>query len=105
MNRLQIAKNFAQEAGQRYPGISKVILYGSVARGQDNDESDIDLLILTKKDEKEVDKGINSLMADYILETSEVPVPFVYGEDEYSHKDSLFVREIAKDGKTLFARN
>jgi uncharacterized protein len=105
MNRLQIAKDFAQEAGRQYPQISKVILYGSVARGQDTKESDIDLIVLTKDDKRLVDKGINSLMADYIIETSEVPVPFVYSEDEYSHKDNPFTREIAKDGRILFSRN
>lgn len=105
MNRLQIAKDFAQEAGQKYPQISKVILYGSVARGQDNKESDIDLIVLTRSDKKNVDKGITGLMADYIIETSEVPVPFVYTEEEYTLKDSPFTREVAKDGRLLYARN
>jgi len=32
-----------------YPEIEKVILFGSVARGEDTEDSDVDLLIISSK--------------------------------------------------------
>lgn len=44
-NRMEIAKTFANKINSKY--IQQIILYGSVARGEDNEDSDIDILIIT----------------------------------------------------------
>lgn len=41
MNRKQIAKDFSRSIN--YPEIEEIILFGSVARGDDTDDSDIAL--------------------------------------------------------------
>ncbi|WP_084266283.1 nucleotidyltransferase domain-containing protein [Methanobrevibacter filiformis] len=46
-NRKQIAIDFPNPLN--HTEIEKIILFGSVARGEDNGELDIDILIITKK--------------------------------------------------------
>lgn len=46
MNRLEIAQEFAKAINSKY--ILKIILFGSVARCEDGEESDIDILIVSK---------------------------------------------------------
>ena len=49
-NRLEIAKSFARDINCEY--IDTIILYGSVARGEDNEDSDIDILIISDYEDK-----------------------------------------------------
>ena len=44
-NRVEIAREFANAIKSDY--IIKIILFGSVARGDDREESDIDVLIVS----------------------------------------------------------
>ena len=44
-NRIQIARDFANSINSKY--IKRIILFGSVARGEDNEDSDIDILIVS----------------------------------------------------------
>ena len=44
-NRIELAKKFAKTIKSDY--ISKIILFGSVAREEDTEESDIDILIIS----------------------------------------------------------
>ncbi len=87
MIRIGVAKKFAEDVGRKFPEVSSVILYGSVARGEDTEDSDIDLLVLTKKRAK-IDRELNDIVADCILETSELPMPFVYTERDYLERGS-----------------
>ncbi|MDR2623578.1 MAG: nucleotidyltransferase domain-containing protein [Methanobrevibacter sp.] len=50
MNRKEIAIDFAKSLN--FPEIEKMILYGSVARNEDNEDSDIDILIITTNKRK-----------------------------------------------------
>ena len=52
MNRKQIAIDFAKSLN--HPEIEKIVLFGSVARGEDSEESDIDILIITKKENDDI---------------------------------------------------
>ncbi|MBV1729496.1 MAG: nucleotidyltransferase domain-containing protein, partial [Methanobacterium sp.] len=51
MNRKNLAIKFANSLG--FPEIKKIILFGSVARGEDNKDSDIDILIVLLKKPKQ----------------------------------------------------
>ena len=62
-NRIEIAREFA-EAIKSYD-IIKIILFGSVARGDDTEDSDIDILIIRSKSDELTD-GINSIATDII---------------------------------------
>lgn len=71
-----------KELSQQYPTIQAVILFGSVARGQDRQESDIDLCFVLKKSnaqqeiqnqlltlEKKYDKDINVIFTNTTFES------------------------------------
>ena len=64
-DRYEIAREFANAI--RSEDIVKIILFGSVARGEDTEESDIDILIITTNSD-ELSDEINSAAVDIILE-------------------------------------
>ncbi|MDR1820022.1 MAG: nucleotidyltransferase domain-containing protein [Methanobrevibacter sp.] len=66
MNRKEIAIYFANSLN--FPEIEKIILYGSVARGEDNEESDIDILIVSK-DRKKTKSKIYDFVTDFLFAT------------------------------------
>jgi len=50
MDRKEIAKEFADRILSRFKdGIEKIILFGSVARGESGTNSDIDVLVVTRQ--------------------------------------------------------
>ncbi|MBE6488609.1 MAG: nucleotidyltransferase domain-containing protein [Methanosphaera stadtmanae] len=68
-NRLEIAKNFAKSIKSDY--IQKIIVYGSVARGDDKEDSDIDILIISDNYE-----AIEDMIADEVIN-------IIFEENEY----------------------
>jgi len=87
--------------------LEKVILYGSYARGDYDDESDIDVMVLVKCDDKkieELDKKHTSVMSDLCLDY-EIYIPvLVYNIsyfNEWKNYMPLF-RNIVKDGIEVY---
>ena len=72
-DRIEIAHEFANAINS--DEIIRMILFGSVARGDDNDESDIDILIVVHHDNKELESFIDNLVVDFILKKEEVISP------------------------------
>ena len=66
MNRVEIAHKFASAINS--DKIIRIILFGSVARGDDNEESDIDILIISNEWEK-IDSLITDEVFKVVLET------------------------------------
>lgn len=89
MNKLEIAREFARYL--KYPEIEKIILFGSVARGEETKDSDIDLLITCRGDRFEL---LHKVM-DQVLE-------FLSRYGEYISIKVLSVREMEKLGNTHF---
>ena len=71
MNRKQLAMDFAKSLN--HPEIEKIILFGSVARGEDTADSDIDILILTSKksDKEHIRRDVYGKVSDFLLSTGE----------------------------------
>lgn len=65
-NRIEIAHEFANAINS--DEIIRMILFGSVARGDDNEESDIDILIIIHHDNRELESLIDNVVVDFILE-------------------------------------
>lgn len=85
--------------------ISKVILFGSAARGDFSPESDIDLLIVTANGEKSLKDQISMACFDIIMETEVILSPLVMDEEMYEwHKKyrDPFYNQIQKDGIDLW---
>ena len=96
-NRFQIARDFASSIDS--DGISKIILFGSVARGDDNEDSDIDILIVLSKDDSDLKSKIRHVVVDFILETGEVISPHIMSEDHFNKtKDFTFLQNVLSEG-------
>ena len=65
-NRYEIAREFVEAISS--DNIVQTILFGSVARGDDTNESDIDILIIIRSDNRQVEDMIDKMVVDFILE-------------------------------------
>ena len=96
-NRIEIAHEFADAINS--DEIIKMVLFGSVARGDDGDESDIDILIVVHHDNRELESIIDNLVVDFILEKEEVISPHVMTEDHFNKtKDYSFLKTVMAEG-------
>jgi len=88
-----------------YPAINKIILYGSKARGDFLEDSDIDLLfVLDRRISKEMKFEIYDVLYEFEVEHDVViSAVFVSGE-VFTARTSPFVQRVAKEGITLWSR-
>jgi len=85
--------------------ISKIILFGSYARGEETPESDFDLCVLTPvKNKRQLD-----MMTDFRIMLCDIqrrPMDlFAYNQDDFScraARSTSFERVIAEEGVTLY---
>lgn len=67
-----VIRQFVHLAHERYPHeIKTIILYGSVARGDAGPDSDIDLLVLWKGDDREGWRAMTGIAFDVMVATGE----------------------------------
>lgn len=81
----------------------KVILFGSYARGEARNDSDIDLLVVTSH-KQELEEKIGDLVIDILLEGGPYFSIKIYDTDEYqrfSNPPTFFMRRLAYEGKVL----
>lgn len=93
---------------QKYKNqISEVILFGSFARGESDQESDVDLLIVTTNGSQNLKDEISMACFDIILETDVILSPLVIDRETYEwHKNyrDPFYNSIWRDGIDLWTR-
>jgi len=82
-----------------------IILYGSYARGNNNKESDIDLLILVDKDHLSYpdQQRIKDPLYDLEFETGKVISPLIFMRQDWEGRHSItpFYQNIKKEGIIL----
>ncbi len=86
-------------------GAEEVILYGSAARGQLDEESDIDLLVVLPKLDWEMQKEIIGVCFDAELECGRVISAVCYTADEMEHgplRSSPLVLTARRKGQVLY---
>ena len=89
-NRLKIAKDFARKI--RSDKIKLMVLFGSVARGDDHEHSDIDILVVS----------ITNIIADTMLNEGELLSIHVMSENVFNEtKDYSFLTNVLKEGIVL----
>ncbi|HJB88020.1 MAG TPA: nucleotidyltransferase domain-containing protein [Candidatus Blautia excrementigallinarum] len=84
----------------RIPGLKKVYLFGSCARGEVRSTSDVDLLILTEK--RITDRTLSAMIRwtlDEDIEGIRTDVVYTYENAEFGSQ--TFQREISRDKKLL----
>ena len=79
--RLEIAREFAEIINS--DNIVKIIVFGSVAREEDTEESDIDILIVSPF-AREIRKEINKIVVDIVLEKNELISAHLMTEEHFN---------------------
>ena len=99
MNRKIIAKEFAEAINSEY--IKQIILFGSVARGEDTDNSDIDMLIITVSEDK-IGKNVDDKVFDILCKYREVISAHLMSYEIYNKtKHFSFLSTVLKEGEIL----
>jgi uncharacterized protein len=94
-------KAFLQE---RYgAGIKRVILYGSHARGEATEDSDVDVLVLTDPSLKpsDVRRSLDDLLYNLLLDEGELVSVIVVPEDFFESHNLPFMLNVRKEGVTI----
>ncbi len=95
-DRIKIAREFAESI--KSDNIKLIVLFGSVARGDDNEESDIDILIVSPI-ASEIKPAIHKIAIDIILEKDEVISPRLMTEEQFNQMDEYpFLNNVLKEG-------
>ena len=98
-NRLEIAREFANAINS--DKIKRIILFGSVARGEDNEDSDIDILIVSDYWE-EIDPIITDVIGDIVLEKQELISAHIMSVERFNNtKHYSFLSNVLEDGVIL----
>ncbi|RLI75786.1 hypothetical protein DRP04_13185 [Archaeoglobales archaeon] len=85
--------------------IEAIILYGSVARGEENRESDIDIFVLVKNKRGEIYDRISRIRTRTDLKHSTLISLFVVDEKEfkeYMKLGSPFLTKVLREGVLLY---
>lgn len=103
----QIIYRFSQEL-RRILGdnLSKVIVYGSYARGDYNDRSDVDVMVLVKVSDEEIraiKNDVYDAAFDIQLSTGIEISPIIKNEEQYEYwVDTLpFYRNVREEGVVI----
>ena len=89
--------------------VKKIILYGSYARGDYNESSDIDIMILTDLTENEIEKyrnDISDIAFELELETGFIISPLIKNIKKYNDRIDIipFYMNVNKEGVILDGR-
>lgn len=96
-NRMAIAREFVEAITS--DDIIKTLVFGSVARGDDTEESDIDILIIIQSDNHQFESMVDEKVVDFILEKEEVISPHVMTVDHFNKtKDYSFLKTVMAEG-------
>ena len=86
--------------------LKKVILYGSYARGDYNKSSDIDIMIITDLNDKEIEEyrdRISDIAYDIELNTGIILSPVIKNIEKYNIRTGFipFYKNVEKEGVVL----
>ena len=93
----ELREALAAHYGER---LSKLVLFGSQARGDAEEDSDIDVLVVLKGEVSDSEESRIMLepIADICLEHSVVIQWFFVSESRYNRNDDSFMRNVRHDG-------
>ena len=98
-SRVEIAKNFARE--MKSEKIKLMMLFGSVARGDDHQHSDIDILVISNY-HNEIWPKIQNIIGETVTNDGELLSVHVMPENVFNEtKDYSFLTNVLKEGIVL----
>lgn len=83
--------------------IAKVILFGSLKRGEVEEDSDVDLFIVALNRLQQVAEICDEASLETTLRFDESVQPLIGCIDEFRKGDSYFFREVLKDREEIYA--
>lgn len=88
-----------------YPMIKEIILYGSKARGDYIEESDIDLLFITDfAFSREMRPEIYDAIYEIEVQHDVIASVVFVSESDFQSKESYFLRQVKREGVTLWSK-
>lgn len=100
----QLKDRLVKELGAR---VESIILYGSVAKNTANEESDIDILIVTREYDRSLYDKISKIRTRIDLENNTLTALVHVTSEElerYAKLGSPFMKSIAEEGVILYDR-
>ena len=82
--------------------VAKIVLYGSAARGDMNEESDVDVLVFAAGSLREVDRVAGETASAVWLEQGERVEPMVYSWNEEAVANSPFLHRVLREGREVY---
>jgi len=80
--------------------VEKIILFGSHARGDYGEDSDIDLLVIVK--DRKIEYELRKLVYSFIPKVGKlISVKIIESEDYRRLKDTSFIRSIEREGVVI----
>jgi uncharacterized protein len=96
---MKIARNFRKFLD--FPEIEEVILYGSVARGDDHEYSDIDILVISG-DKFHTKSKLYPKVGDFLLDEGVyISVKIICPEEYQDMQNTYFFSQIKEEGVVL----
>ena len=79
--------------------VDDIILFGSVARGEAKEDSDIDILIVTKQEDYRLRRALIGIAFDILLSTGENISVKTLSKDEFERqKNFSFMKDVVSTG-------
>lgn len=104
-NERKVIESFVNELKEKLGDeILSIRLFGSKARGDFQEESDIDIFILVKEKKGKLRDKISDIAAEYFFEYNVPLAPVVYSLFEYEQNkklSSFFFEQVEKQGISL----
>lgn len=98
-DRIKLAREFADAV--KSDDIIKIILFGSVARGEDTEHSDIDILIICNNRDRIQDK-VDDEIAWIMYDKGELVSAHIMTEELFNEtKDFSFLSNVLREGITI----
>ena len=79
-----------------------IIIFGSVARGEAVEKSDIDILFLSDKWVRSAEGKIMNALSEAVIEAEIQAKPIFWTYEEFNNRDDYFTKQIRKDGLILY---
>lgn len=96
----QVKTHLYEQYGE---GIKRVILYGSHARGEATEDSDVDVLVLVDQslNPSEVEENLSDLLYDILLEEQELVSVVAVREERSENYNSPFMLNVKREGMVV----
>lgn len=103
IGRMEIARRFSREVKSRLgKRVENIILYGSVARGDDTEDSDIDILVISRSGEPDLQFYMSGIAYDIGHNEDELISVQVHPREHMKrYGDISFFRTVTEEGHVL----